>query len=573
MASSSVAALGTLTVNVLETRDISINFIVARVDFTSKLSEVKKSHSSHHQFTDVFNFRVTNTNSELDIEGWRKNILFKDKLEGLVKLPVKDFLDEQVHSGWFTMNKPAKGAASTNTAKGESSRQRSASVSEGSGKKNGEVRLEIKFSPTAPAKETLPGIVLKDLWTADTAGGSLINNPHWVKNPQFLLSVVRSCPISVKLRLHEEAKTRASFYVVKYDDFYNGRQKVVLDTSEIIKVDNFFCPISSQSVDATLDLDEGEYIVVPFPETPGYCGEFTLAVSTKDMDNIDLVKLPKSDNHKWKEFELDGEWTEENSGGGDILGLEWRKNPQYLLTLTKASDVCIVLRQEENSMSIGFYIVKQIDVDKKVVDYEEEVAKTESFKSLCSTGVMIAKLPEGNFVIIASTFEPGTKGKYHLYVYSDDHLSTVTPLTTEWCHRIELKGEWKDETAGGSPNNPTFTNNPQFRLCIPQVDHGVKILVQLVQESSHFEETGIGFLVIKRSDEGKQRLGEGDVRPEDIRAKPAGWMQKIDVVCRTAIEPGENRVYTIIPSTFKAGVNRSFYLNVFSDDQFLLDLI
>jgi len=298
-----------------------------------------------------------------------------------------------------------------------------------------------------------------------------------------------------------------------------------------------------------------------------------LAVSTRDMDDIDLIKLPKSDSHKWKEFEIDGEWTEENSGGGDILGLEWRKNPQYLLTLTKPSDVCVVLRQDENTMSIGFYIVKQIDIGRKVVDYEQEVGKTDSFKSLCSTGVNLPKLPEGQYVIIASTFEPGTKGKYHLLVYTDDPSAVVDPLTAEWKHKKELKGEWKDQSAGGSPNNPTFTNNPQFRLVVPKIDHAANILIQLVQESSHFEETGIGFLVLKRGDEGTTRLVENNINSEEIRAKPEGWMQKIDVVCRTTIQPDEGRIFTIIPSTFKPGVDRSFQINVFSDSDILLEAV
>lgn len=39
---------------VFETKDIGINWIIGRVDETSRLSEVKKSHSSSHKFTDVF---------------------------------------------------------------------------------------------------------------------------------------------------------------------------------------------------------------------------------------------------------------------------------------------------------------------------------------------------------------------------------------------------------------------------------------------------------------------------------------------------------------------------------------
>jgi len=285
-----------------------------------------------------------------------------------------------------------------------------------------------------------------------------------------------------------------------------------------------------------------------------------------------LIRLPKSEDHKWKEFLFAGEWTEENSGGGDILGLGWRKNPQYILTLTKTSDVSVVLKQEENT-SIGFYIVKQIDAGKKMVDYGQEVGKTDSFKMLCSTGVNLAKLPEGNYIIIASTYDSSGRGKYILHVYSDDQNATLAPIANEWKFKKELKGEWNDQTAGGSPNNPTFTDNPQFKLSISPNDQPVDILIQLVQESSHFEETGIGFLMFKRTDDGNSKLGPEQVKSEDIRAKPEGWVQKIDVVCRTTIGPDETRIYTIIPSTFKPNINRSFQIYAFSDHDISLDLI
>lgn len=380
--------------------------------------------------------------------------------------------------------------------------------------------------------------------------------------------------VSVRMRLPDDARSRASFYVVRYDEFYNGRLKVVLDTSEIVKVDNFFCPITSHSIDASIDLREGEYVVIPFPETVGTAGEFTLSASTEHMADIDFYKIPKTEKHVWKQFNIDGEWTEANSGGGDILGLEWRRNPQYLVTLTRTADLCVALKQDETTLSIGFYIVRQVDAGKKVVSYEHEVAKTDSFKNLCSTGVNLAKVPAGNYVIITSAFEASQIGKYHLIVYTDDQDADVEPVTKMWDHSHVLKGEWKDETAGGSPNNPeSFTHNPQYRLQLPAVDHPVSVLVQLIQESSHFDETGIGFFMLKRHDDGHTRLRPGQVQSEDVRAKPEGWIAKVDVMCRTTIQPDESRVYTIIPSTFKPGVNRSFHINVFSEDNIFLELL
>lgn len=60
-----------------------------------------------------------------------------------------------------------------------------------------------------------------------------------------------------------------------------------------------------------------------------------------------------------------------------------------------------------------------------------------------------------------------------------------------------MKGGWTEGQAGGSPNNATFTNNPQYSLSFKESDKPINILIQLVQESAHYEEASIGFLVIK----------------------------------------------------------------------------
>lgn len=55
-------------------------------------------------------------------------------------------------------------------------------------------------------------------------------------------------------------------------------------------------------MDSTYKLDCGDYVIIPFPEDTGYVGDFTLAASAKNMDDIGLVKLPKSVENTWKEL-------------------------------------------------------------------------------------------------------------------------------------------------------------------------------------------------------------------------------------------------------------------------------
>ena len=135
-----------------------------------------------------------------------------------------------------------------------------------------------------------------------------------------------------------------------------------------------------------MQLAKGRYLIIPYTET-AYNGPFTLAVATKNMDDIGFHKIPKNPADDWKALRVavlilpssfifisfytsslswlihtQGEWTMSNSGGGDILGLNWRKNPQYQLQLTQQSDVCVAIEQDENTRSTGVYVVKQIGI-------------------------------------------------------------------------------------------------------------------------------------------------------------------------------------------------------------------
>jgi len=342
-----------------------------------------------------------------------------------------------------------------------------------------------------------------------------------------------------------------------------------LDTTDIVKVENFFCPIIAHSVDSLQTYEAGEYAIIPFPEEPGYAGAFTINVHSKNMDAIDFVKLPKSEKHTWKELSVQGEWREDSSGGGDILGLGWQKNPQFQLTLSRAGDAAVVLAQDDNNKSVGFYVIRHND-SHKAVEYTNEAEKTPSFKYSCSTGVKLRALAAGSYVVIPATYEPGLTGPFQLLAYTDDNDSTFAPLVNEWKFRKEIKAEWKDKTSGGSPNNDTFTNNPQFGLTVAQVDKPVHMLFQLVQEAAHFEETSIGFLVIKRAEE-RARVEQGQITADSVFAKPEGWAPKIDVVCSATVNPDDTRTFIIIPSTFKPEINRSFQLVVYSDDEFSME--
>ncbi len=63
---------------------------------------------------------------------------------------------------------------------------------------------------------------------------------------------------------------------------------------------------------------------------------------------------------------MQGEWTKETAGGGDMVGiasLNWRKNPQYLLTVKEElKHVFISLSQPDKDYSIGLFVIEHSGV-------------------------------------------------------------------------------------------------------------------------------------------------------------------------------------------------------------------
>jgi len=594
---------GNVEVKIKEVKGCPLHFLNVKCELALKKSEVKTKPLTNHTFFDVFNFRVSAATSEVEIEAWRKNFLFKDKMTGKLTLPINDLLNANGEAKWYPLttskrrraakkdDSPTNGNPDENA--NEQSKDDHAISAEDSPNEDGqtnarprsvslppakktkappEICLEIKFVKNEPPKEVLKGIILDGQWTPENNYGGLINNPHWIKCSQYLLVVKdQSTPLTLKLRQPEGIDQRVSFFVINYDSFYNGSKKVVLDTTnDIVKVDNFICPIAATQIDCHIDLEPGQYCIIPYAETFGFNGTYKLNVDSEKIDNIEFYPLPKNEEAQWKEITVDGLWSTSTNGGGDINILGWTKNPQYSLKLTKKSRACVLLSQDDNEKSVGFYVIKQLDTGKRAIEFRELVGKTESFKFVCSTGCTM-NLDEGTYIVIPSTYDHGIEGAYHLTLFTDDKEATFTPLTDAWKEVEQVKGTWVQKSAGGSPNQPTFFNNPQFLLKFPDSDKEESVAVQLIQDSTIADE-GIGFIILTR-DSHSEPITAQEFQNENLFTKTPNWEKRNDIVCRFTIKPDQPREYTLIPSTFDAGVNRSFKLQIYSDVPITLEEI
>ncbi|GAM18249.1 hypothetical protein SAMD00019534_014240 [Acytostelium subglobosum LB1] len=558
---------GTLEVKIKEVKGCQTHFLLAKCELAQKRTEDKTKPSANHTFVDVFEFRVSSPNSELEIEAWKKNFFFKDKVTGKLVLSINELLTANGEAKWYPLSSMKKTAgaaahrprtqtsppavdstAAAPTSPEDTKETNSEGEVEETSPKAGrakkqkdppEINLEIKFTKNEPPKEVLKGIVLDGQWTTENSVGSLTNNPHWVKCAQYLLTVKNeTTPLFIKLRQPEGTDQRISFFVLNYD---------------------------SVSVDCKIELEPGQYCIIPYAEQFGFTGKYKINVDSERLTNLEFYPLPKDESTQWKEITINGLWTNTTNGGCDVNLLHWTKSPQHQITLSKSARLCILVSQDDHEKSIGFYVLKQTnDVGKRLVEYRDQVGKTETFKPSCHNGNTMS-LEKGTYIVIPSTFDQGLEGAYHITLFTDDQAATFTTVTDTWKNTELVKGTWVGKSAGGSPNNgASFFDNPQYKLKLPKDRSGeMSFFVQLIQESTLADES-IGFVLINRDDH-SDTVKASTFQNEHLFNKTPNWEKRNDIGLRVTVTPDQSSEYTIIPSTFKPGVNRSFRLQVFSD--------
>ncbi|XP_017268469.1 calpain-2 catalytic subunit-like [Kryptolebias marmoratus] len=171
--------------------------------------------------------------------------------------------------------------------------------------------------------------------------------------------------------------------------------------------------------------------------------------------------------------------------------------------------------------------------------------------------------------------------------FSKLEICNLTPDTLEsddvghW-NNYQFEGLWRvGSTAGGCRNNTaTFSSNPQFVVCLEDVDDdpldgkdGCTFLVGLMQKGGRQQrrlnrdlET-IGFAIYKVPDEykGSSNVHLGpDVLLRQKHVAISTFINTREVCERFRLPPGE---YAVIPSTFPPHKNGSFVLRVFSEKE------
>lgn len=255
---------------------------------------------------------------------------------------------------------------------------------------------------------------------------------------------------------------------------------------------------------------------------------------------------------EYREFKLEGAWTNETSGGC-LNYPTWKSNPHFLLTVSKPTKAIVMVAQdiekESDSVSlnsIGFYITKCDPIGKRPLRItRKELVAASVFSESMDVSVEVDLNPsQGPLVVIPCTYFPGTISPFFVSVFVESSSKadiSLTPIADDWS-KSETKGQWKGESAGGAIDCETFKNNPKVLMAVNQKGVYNIILTQRGNEDLH----AIGFYVMK----GQTVVSQSDFGREE------------EVSLRLELPDGD---YNLVPACLIPGKESAYTITVYGE--------
>ncbi|XP_060083333.1 calpain-5-like [Ylistrum balloti] len=186
----------------------------------------------------------------------------------------------------------------------------------------------------------------------------------------------------------------------------------------------------SMKKDIGLTVDDNGEFWMSFED---FCNYYT-DIGVCHIINTSFFSLKKT----WKEGETVGEWRKPSrSGGCSNHKKSFLKNPQFVFEVTKEEDEVLVSLEQfdrrvnkedgESQFTIGVSILKT-DLN-RVYRMHDSMREAHSSSFVKSRSVMTrAKLKQGKYCVIPSTFDPGFEGEFFLRLYasSSPNLKELT---------------------------------------------------------------------------------------------------------------------------------------------------
>jgi hypothetical protein len=256
-------------------------------------------------------------------------------------------------------------------------------------------------------------------------------------------------------------------------------------------------------------------------------------------------------------------WSKDTAGG-NARCTTWRQNHQWLLEVTKTTQVSFTLTQVGHlpPVSVGIYVLQAAaNRPLRRIQIEDDEHRNTAFDDDPSYSIKL-KLPVGRYVVIPCTELAGVEREATLSIASSGPGDLAVQALRDTWSCISETGEWTSETSGGCWTEDGWLRNPQYQLRFKRRAR-VTIVLSVNQLTSP-----VGFYVIANRNPTFKTILE--VTPDNLMF-PVQFRQRKEIV--KSIQASEGEVFNIVPATFLANQDFGTYsLMVFASEAGIVSL-
>lgn len=288
----------------------------------------------------------------------------------------------------------------------------------------------------------------------------------------------------------------------------------------------------------------------------------------KDMVNTEARKafMEAASAHDAREFPLRAKFPKKTVVKGEKLGLDYEESSQFALSVTEAHEVAIILTSNDVIASSTFSGSSAFALIKSDQGTHNEVAISRDTIAFSGNRAVTIKMePNFFYVVVPYAKSEDAATDFALVVLAPKKKNVTVTSLKPWAHSAQVESKWEGKTAGGAQPAPTWTDNPQFELTMPQEDD-VKFAVLLTQEESDPElrfvdgddhkkipyDHPVGFYLCDR----------GGVK---VLEQVEKWTNSRDVHQEFQMDFSQRNHLCIIPTMHEKGTEGPFTLRVFCD--------
>eukprot|EP00762_Andalucia_godoyi_P002778 ANDGO_04551.mRNA.1 Calpain-like protease palB/RIM13 len=425
--------------------------------------------------------------------------------------------------------------------------------------------ITICWNPASyPYQETLHGS-----WKHLSNIGNYSDLHRFRNNPQFLLKVdaMRHAEVLLVVSKHVhdwdlEHDAITAIHLFRRADGQHGiciTQEVLLRTAYFNGRDNT----------ARFDVPRGshEFIVVVSLYEPR---KVNFSLQAFCEEKMSIHALPAVDPSFAVSREYPCMWNEsEFTAGGSISSSTFYRNPQFVLQFASNNSRTTNLRLELETVVSSSMVSQDCGVRIDLHAGADRVESVDDGRSVGNTGSYIKGLTEIQLrdvstdrplTVVCSQYVVRTL-PFTLRVYSSscDVAAYLLPREGDGLIRYELRGSWDGVLSGGSPNHPTFFNNPTYSISSPQ-RFRARMRLRIPDEDRRPSPPAIGICIFSPPG-GKANLCASALLKHKVASTPVYHNRRCGTVLDVEFNPG---TYIIVISTFSPNEFAPFEYFVFT---------